>query len=438
MLETVREFALERLAASGEGELMRERHASWCGELGEEAWRRLWQQPLRLADLDMVEAEHHNLRSALAWLVAVDRGERALWLATSLTPFWYLRGHRQEGMAWLERARTLVAAESIPPGLAARATYCRGLLVEDVAEAGAAHAEALRLWRAAGDRWGTGVALQSLVVLASVRGRHDEAIALGEEALAIFDALGMWERVSDLRCYLGRAAYARGELERADALLTASLALAREVDDPFAVPQALNALALVSLDRGDVESAIAFFREGVAKWLPMGSKDGIASALAGVATLATSQRHYTAAARLFGAVSAMEAVVGYDVRVERERHQRAEREAAMQGGPAFVAAFAAGRTMRPEDAVAEAAAFLALAAAEPSSTQAAAPAPFGLTRRELEVLRLIAAGRSDREIADALFISRHTAMKHVTNMLGKMGVGSRTAAAALAHKHDLA
>ena len=53
------------------------------------------------------------------------------------------------------------------------------------------------------------------------------------------------------------------------------------------------------------------------------------------------------------------------------------------------------------------------------------------------MLRLVAAGMSDREIAAELFISRHTAMKHVANILGKLGVASRTAAAAIAHQDGL-
>ncbi len=114
MLETVREFALDRLLASGEDEAMRSRHASWCIDAGEKAWRRLWQQPLRLADLDRVETEHDNFRTALGWLIAGGNGERALHLATSLTPFWYLRSHRREGEIWLERARA--CCQGINPG----------------------------------------------------------------------------------------------------------------------------------------------------------------------------------------------------------------------------------------------------------------------------------------------------------------------------------
>ncbi len=61
----------------------------------------------------------------------------------------------------------------------------------------------------------------------------------------------------------------------------------------------------------------------------------------------------------------------------------------------------------------------------------------GLTARELEVLRLVAAGRSNREIGDELFISAKTASVHVSNILAKLGASSRVEAAAIAHREGL-
>jgi len=66
-----------------------------------------------------------------------------------------------------------------------------------------------------------------------------------------------------------------------------------------------------------------------------------------------------------------------------------------------------------------------------------ADAPAGLTGRELEVLRLVAAGRSNREIAATLTISEHTVARHLQNIFAKLGVTSRTAAGAFAFEHDL-
>jgi DNA-binding NarL/FixJ family response regulator len=439
MLETVREYALECLDASDEVEATRERHAVWCLEFGEAAWRRLWQQPLRLSLLDRVEAEHANMRSALGWFADTGDGERALRLAVSLTPLWYLRSHRQEGLAWLEKARALPVAGSVPTELAMRLAHSLGLLAPDSAAAIDFQMESLRLARASGDRWGTAATLQSLVVLAIADGRNDEARSYGEESLAIFESLGMPERISDLRCSLGRAAYARSDLDVAFDYLTTSLALARECEDWFSIGQALTALALVNVDRGELEPAAAHFGEALSTWLEMGSKDGIANWLAGVATLATARRSWEMAARLFGAVSAMQVMVGTESRVEHVRHLKAERAVADHDSEAFSRAYEAGRGLRLEEVIAEAAGSLTLVStAVPPPSPASVANSYGLTPRELEVLQLVADGSSDREVAETLYISRHTAMTHVSNILMKLDVSSRTAAAALAVRDGLA
>ena len=61
----------------------------------------------------------------------------------------------------------------------------------------------------------------------------------------------------------------------------------------------------------------------------------------------------------------------------------------------------------------------------------------GLTTRELQILRMLATGKSNREIAAALVISDHTVRRHVQNTFAKLGVSSRAAATAFAFRHDL-
>ena len=118
MLETVREFALERLEASGEAEAVRARHAAFFAALAEQDGPRLLKRDARMrAVLDRLEAEHPNFRSALAWaLSAAGDPETALRLAGPLHPFWYFRGHLAEGQAWLERA---ISGAAEAPGIRA-------------------------------------------------------------------------------------------------------------------------------------------------------------------------------------------------------------------------------------------------------------------------------------------------------------------------------
>jgi DNA-binding CsgD family transcriptional regulator len=249
--------------------------------------------------------------------------------------------------------------------------------------------------------------------------------------------LGSWERVADLRYHLGRIAYGAGDLDQAAALIEASLTLAREVADPLSIGQAVTTLGLVRVDRGELARAADLFREGLTTSVELGRKEGLAHCLAGLAVWAGAGRRPAAAARLFGVVAGLREVLGYDLeQPERARYERAEAAArGTLGEEAFAAGFAAGRALRLDDAVAETAALVAA----PPETVLPAPSQVssGLTARELDVLRLLATGRSDREIAAELMISHRTAMTHVSNILGKLGVDSRTAAAARALRDGL-
>jgi non-specific serine/threonine protein kinase len=141
-------------------------------------------------------------------------------------------------------------------------------------------------------------------------------------------------------------------------------------------------------------------------------------------------------ARLLGAAEALRERLGFDPPpVERQRIERAAAPArASLPEDAFAAAWAAGRALPLEQAIAEALAVAATVTAEPG----ARPHPAGLSPRERQVLRLVAEGRTDQEIAEALFVSRRTVNSHVASILAKLGVGSRREAAALAAEHGIA
>jgi DNA-binding CsgD family transcriptional regulator len=164
----------------------------------------------------------------------------------------------------------------------------------------------------------------------------------------------------------------------------------------------------------------------------------LASPLSGLASVAALTSEPERAGRLLGAVDALRERSGAHVfPTEGRRSERATAEArGALGDEAFTRAYAAGRAMTLEQAVAEAIALVGSPVAD-EGTAAPQALRLGLTPREIDVLRLLVEGRSDREIAEALYISRHTAMKHVGNILGKLGVGSRTAAATLAHQERL-
>lgn len=171
MLETVREYGLEQLVASGEAEPARRRHAAYFLGLVQEAQLHL-RGPEAPSWLDRLEADHDNFRAALEWSLAEDP-EMALGLAAALWRFWWMRGHLREGRAWLERA--LQAGEGVAAPARAAALTAAGELAErhtDYAAASAWYEAALALWRDLGDTRGTATTLDGLAETAMRQGGY--------------------------------------------------------------------------------------------------------------------------------------------------------------------------------------------------------------------------------------------------------------------------
>jgi non-specific serine/threonine protein kinase len=348
-------------------------------------------------------------------------------LAVALTYFWSLRSRRLEGRRWLERALALARDGEIPATLHAAACHAAAALArtqDDLAGAETLAEEALARFRVLGDSRNVAAVLQLLGILARGWADFDRAARLHEEALALFrDARDpFW--VALVSCDLGILAHWQGDGARATARLDEAIAGFRALDDPWGIGTALSCLALVEGDRGEVERSAALHHESLARWRQVGSKEALVDAVARIACLAVAAGRAVAGARLLGAVEALGPALGYVLeRPEQARCARAV-EAAREalGGEALADARVAGRALSLEQAVAEAAAVLGRLRA-PKATGV------GLTPRELEVLRLLAAGRSDREIAGELFISHRTVHRHVANVYAKLGVDSRAAAA---------
>jgi DNA-binding CsgD family transcriptional regulator len=181
---------------------------------------------------------------------------------------------------------------------------------------------------------------------------------------------------------------------------------------------------------GQTTAALAALHEALALYVASQDLEGIARCLANVAVLATTTRQWRAAACFWGAVTTMSETLGYGFREpEAPRYAAAERETRHALGNAFAKHHARGRAWSIAEAVEQA---TLLDVAGRTSAASAAADDSGLTPRELEVLALVAAGCSDREIASRLFISRHTATTHVGNILLKLDVTTRAAAAARA------
>ena len=395
--------------------------------------------------LNRLEADHDNLRAALDWLARWGEPEAFLRLARSLSIFWLFHGPFEEGRAWLEQA--LARDGNAAPLLRRDALFGLGLLAVaqgDAARAESCFGECLAMSQAHGDPAGVAFGWIGFGVVAMQRGRFDQATTHLEEALA--GARRLEDRVLAsfsaglALMYLGALAYAQGALPLATSRFEAALREQRAIDDRWGTGVSLVRLGYAARDRGDTANAVALFGEGLALFAELGDRRMIALALDGVAGLANAWEQPERAARLFGTAAALREASGLPVDpAYRAAHARdvAAARAAL-GEDAFAAGWATGAGLSLPVAVAE-----ATAIAPPAQDTVPTSPPLnqadllGLTPREREVLRLLAQGLSDREIAAALSISQRTAGNHVQHVMEKINVESRTAAAVFAVRHDL-
>jgi predicted ATPase/DNA-binding XRE family transcriptional regulator len=345
MLETVREYALERLEESGELERLHRRHASYFLELAEKE-ERASQGPLQRAWLDRLETEHDNLRAALAWSrTSQGDTEMGLQLTGALSHFWYVREHHSESRMWLQsalargsdtsaaRAKVLVGAGRLAwfQGELARANTLLEeslTLYQDLGDdAGAAFAllvlgrtavsqgdrrrgealveESLALFRQQGNMWGIARALIVLGDGALFEGDVDRATAKFQKALDISRDLEDAEGIALSLLYLGRTAHMQGDDARSKTLLEESLMVFKDSGDSRGVAEVLLELGRVARARGYNARALALCRESLVLSRKLDNKSLIAFCLTTLAGVIQAVGDAAQAARLFGAAESL-------------------------------------------------------------------------------------------------------------------------------------
>ncbi len=522
MLETIREYAQERLESHGETEATRRAHAAYFLAWAEEAEQDMVgpQQALMLARL---EQEHDNLRAAMQWSLEHAGREIAVRLGGVLQPFWRIRGHFSEGRDFL--ARALPHSDEVAAPMRAKALYAASRLDDNLDRAEEFCQQSLALYRELGDTAGIASCLHLLADKAEERGNLAVSRALGEESLMLFREVGDKQSVARLLYHLGIVAAGQGEYARGRDLLKESLTLGRElgntrimahplfslaqvsrlsggdltqahtwldesealfrgVGDKAGIASCLNLRGIFALNEGDtaraasqVEQALALFQEmklpygtilslyalaqvaeasgnhmdsqtlyeqGVMLTSKSGNKRTLAFGLEGVAAAVAAQGNPAWAAHLWGAAEAQREMTGAPLPpIERAPYNRAVTAArTWLGEQAFATAWAQGRAMELQQALSS-----PEREALPASNQeeeAFSPTPFsppphpdGLTAREVEVLRLLAKGLSNAQIAEELMVSQLTIKAHLRSIYSKLQVTSRSAATRYALEHDL-
>ncbi|MGH2530666.1 MAG: ATP-binding protein [Thermomicrobiales bacterium] len=240
ILETIREHGLEQLEAHGEETTTRNAHAAYCLALAEEAETHLARavEPLWL---DRLDAEHDNLRGALAWLAERGAGERLSRLGGALWLYWYYHGHLSEGRRWIEMA--LDRPEAVAEPVRAKALLGLGTLAHFQGDDARAHGfldESLVLSRRQRDPWTTAFALTVLGNVAEDSGDYERAGALFEEARGLFADLDDSVNSAVTIYHLGIVAYGQGDLTGARSLLEQALAQSRHAADPWSTAISLS------------------------------------------------------------------------------------------------------------------------------------------------------------------------------------------------------
>ncbi|MGH2531367.1 MAG: helix-turn-helix transcriptional regulator [Thermomicrobiales bacterium] len=478
MIETIREYALERLRGAGEEAAVRAAHVAFFlarAEMADEDLRGGAGQDAWLRHLD---AEHDNLRAALDWAMAHAEPAIALRLASALWRFWETRGHLHEGVGWIDRA--LRRATDAPPDLRAKALNNLGNLLSDLGDderALPAYTQSLNLRRELDDRRGLADTLNNLGLVATDLGNYPRARELLEESLALRRALDDRPGYGLAVNNLGDLAIAEGDADRAWALHREALAVREELDDLRGIAYSNNNLGVVALMKGDFDAARALLDESLRRFRELGDRAGAAYSLRNQGEVSRRRGDHRAFAaryaealalraelddrrgiaecfeglaatgmgtddhqvRLLAAAASLRQAIGIPIPAaeEPEHHRLLDELRDRMGEPAFAAAWHDGRARSLEESCA--AALAAAPTAGPADHDAAGEASFpdGLSEREVQVLRLVAKGMTNTQIADALFISPRTINAHLTRIYRKIGVTSRTAAARYAYAHDL-
>jgi predicted ATPase/DNA-binding NarL/FixJ family response regulator len=438
LLEAVRQYGWEKLSESGEEGQLREQHARYYLALAEEAEPELKGEG-QVAWLERLEREHDNLRVAMRLLLGQGESEEASRLGWALWLFWGIRGYYDEGRRSMEQALSVEGSVAMPASARAKALYVEGMMENyqgDHLSAEVLLEESVSLFRELDDKLGTAYALSNAGFAALGQGQPQKAITLTEEAVDLFlEVDETWGAAIELG-FLAVAWRDQGDHERAKRLAERGLALSREVGERQAISVALNTLATLAQAERDHEWARELFEEGLTISAELGNESDVVHCLEGLASIAGAEGSFARAVRLWGAAEALleEIEVGVHTYVPDRSLQQSQVAAAHArlDEEAFEAAWAEGRMMTPEQATQYALEQVAApkqAAAEANSA--------GLSAREADVLRLVAGGLTNAEVAEKLFLSSRTVDWHLGTIYRKLGSHSRTEAARFAAEHDL-
>ena len=466
LLESVRQYAQEKLVAREEGPALRDRHLDYFLRLTQEIAPKL-RGAQQQRWLNRLEEEYDNIRAALSWSAESDRVEAGLHIAIAIYQFWTVRDYVEEGASWLRRLLAR-ADEGVSALVRANALAYAALLAEIRGNSAAQisygeNASALAGELGSDEKPALAWALRAQAFGARAAGDEQTGLALYKRLVQLYRELGDRYNLSTSLTTCGIAAMSLGQYDEARAMLDKALPLVRETEDPHQIAMLLNAsgdlarcqqdyvaaknayeesisllrdlhaardlasvlqnLAHTYLHLGDVARARTLFEESMTLCRSQQNRPGIAECMIGFAALAIAEHLPSAGARLLAAAVTLGgervATAWEATRLEYETALTHARTALGETG--FQTEQAAGHTLSLDQAVA----YAEEVAHKATAAQEARKELDELTPREREVAALVAQARSNGEIAEELVISKRTVEKHVSNIRSKLAFTKR-------------
>jgi len=468
LLETIRQYAHEKLAESGREVNSRDRHLDYFVQWVEAAEPHL-NSAEQVKWLDRYEVEHDNLRAAIEWRHTEEsKASLGLRLAAACGRFWRLHGYLSEGRMQLSEALSKSGAQERTIMRARALTALANLeyLQSDYPAMRPVTEEALSIWRELGQEGKAGIAftLDLLGELETEEGDYVRALGLFQEAMDIYQELNDARGIGQIHMQFGWAAMRAGDYPKAQRHLEEFFRLAQQAGDTSELAYALSGLGEVAVRQGQYEHAISLLEESLAlnrkrgdkwgvatqlgslgwvalrkhdyKWMremleeslsirtTINDRGGIAWCLEKLAEAKVEQSEFQEAVKLFGHAESVRAPIGsiIDPADQGDYNRIISRLQSALSEESFAALWAEGVSMRLDDII-----DCALTETESSTelTRAEKQKFGGLTRREREVATLIAQGKSNREIAEAMTVRVKTVETYVTRILNKLGLESR-------------
>ncbi len=337
MLETIREYALERLESSGEAEEAQRKHAQYYVALAEaaqpEASKR-WDEAEWWSKFTRMERGHDNLERRWAGPYKIGRLETAARLAIALWWFWIERGYLSDGRRWMEAILAVDGAEgpsgenphALPARTKAYLLQVAGILAMaqgDHDRAVALHEEGMNVYREMGHKKGESASLRELGFVAYEQGDYERAVRLHEQSLALAREFATTFSIAWSLRALADAVRGQGDLRRARALLEESLALSRSKEHAWGIARTLASLGSVACEAGEYARASGLYEEGLELGWRIGLNHTILLCLEGLARVALAQGRMERAARLCGTAAALREEMGWPLPpAKRAEHDR--------------------------------------------------------------------------------------------------------------------